>query len=168
MFLKALSKKTTLLIWSNRKEDDAMKRIVREVKDLNSFVVERKICFAISVVVGFFADYIPFVMGASTTLWLLLFVLFSIEAYFVCRILNAMRYSPNRLTKQHISDFLYVCGNNIVLTSKLKIAVVNPFVRRIYYITKTENTQTKVKDITLFVLLIKTNNYYSKKLYTLH
>lgn len=145
-----------------------MKKVAREVKDFRSIILERRICTVIAVIVGFFADYIPFIMEASTTLWLLLFVLFSIEAYFVCRILDAMRYSPNRLTKQHISDFLYVCGNNIILTSKLKIAVVNPFVRRIYYITITENTQTKIKDITLFVLLIKTNNYYSKKLYTLH
>lgn len=149
---------------NTRKEDDTMKKVVREVKDLNSFVIERKICFTISIVVGFFADYVPFVMQASMLMWLLCWLMFTTETYFVCRILCMMRSSPKRLTKQHISDFLYVSGNNVILTSKLKIAVIKPFTRTIYYITKTENPQTKAVEKVLFVLSIKNNSYSQKSL----
>lgn len=141
-----------------------MKKIAREVKDLNSFVVERKICFAISIVVGFFADYIPFVMGASILIWILCWLMFATETYFVCRILCMMRSSEKRLSKQHISDFLYTSGNNVVLTSKLKIAVIKPFTRTIYYITEVENTQTKAVEKVLFILSIKNNSYSQKSL----
>ena len=139
-----------------------MRRIVREVKDLNSFVIERKICFVIAVIVGFFSDYIPFIMGASMSMWLLCLLIFGTETYFVCRILCMMRSGEKRLTKQHISDFLYINGNNIVLTSKLKIAIVIPFTRTVYYITEIENPQTKATEKALFVLSIKNNNYSQK------
>lgn len=117
-----------------------MKRIIKEVRDFHPYITKKISCSVLSLILAFFADFIPFQIGVPIWCWFLLYLLFWIYSYFICLLVyTIITPSHKRIRKADFDDFLINQGKDIDVNKKRHIRPYRPFSRKIIYDGYTKN-----------------------------
>lgn len=131
-----------------------MKKVIKEVKDFKPYIRDKIICFSVSLFLAFIADYIPFEMGINLWIWLLLYLVFFVYAYFIFWLSYIIVLpSHTRVSKADFDSFLINQGKDIDLNKKRHIRPYRPFSKKIKYSCYT-NTGYKA----LYIFDVKNNS----------
>lgn len=136
----------------------ALKKIYKEPRDFKSYLTIRKVCIILSLVIAFFVDYYPLVLGASIPIWFALYLLFFTYSFAICMGIYCV-FVPreNRIKKADFTDFLINHGYDLCEEKRHRVRA-NLFKNKVLYIVKRKD-KTKVT----LVFDIKNNIYYEVK-----